>query len=84
MAKHPSVYWRFLRQPGNRAILGWLGGGVATVAAGIWLVLTYYLPAAPPLPKALAHTSECHQTIDQGLAACEGGLHIAGPVTIAR
>jgi hypothetical protein len=84
MARRPSVYWRFLRQPENRTILGWLGGGVATVAAGLWLALTYYIPATPPPPKAPERTVECHQTIDQGIAACEGGVHTNGPVTITR
>jgi hypothetical protein len=84
MARRPSIYWRFLRQTENRTILGWLGGGAATVAAGLWLALTYYFPATPPPPKAPERTVECHQTIDQGIAACEGGVHTNGPVTITR
>ena len=82
MVRRPSVYWRFLRQPENRTILGWLGGGAATVAAGLWLALTYYLPAKQP-PKAPERTSECRMTVNQGVAACEGGVH-TGQVTITR
>jgi hypothetical protein len=36
--------WAFLRKPSNRLVLGWLGGGVVIVVAGIWAVVTYVWP----------------------------------------
>lgn len=37
--------WTFLRKPSNRLVLGWLGGGVVIVVAGIWAVVIYIWPA---------------------------------------
>jgi hypothetical protein len=34
-----SDIWDFLRDGTNRSVLGWIGGGIATVAAGIWAVV---------------------------------------------
>jgi hypothetical protein len=34
----------FLRDEGNRALLGWIGGGLAAVAAGLWAVYIYFFP----------------------------------------
>jgi hypothetical protein len=36
--------WSFISKPGNRAILGWLGGGVVIVAGGVWAVVTFLWP----------------------------------------
>jgi hypothetical protein len=83
MARRLSVYWRFLRRAENRTLLGWLGGGAATVVAGLWLAVTHYLPATPA-QKPPERTSECRQEVDQGIAACQGGVRIDGPVTITR
>ena len=87
MARRLSVYWRFLRRAENRTTLGWLGGGAATVAAGLWLALTHYFPATPappPAPKPPERASECRLEVNQGIAACQDGVRINGPVTITR
>jgi len=34
----------FLRDEGNRALLGLIGGGVAAVAAGLWAVYVHFFP----------------------------------------
>jgi hypothetical protein len=36
-----ETIWAFLPDPGNRAVLTWVGGGLAAVAGGFWTVLTY-------------------------------------------
>ena len=37
--------WAFVRKPGNRQLLSWLGGGGAVAAGGIWAMVTYLWPA---------------------------------------
>ena len=34
--------WRWLKHPENRAVLGWIGGGLVTLAAGGWAIFTYF------------------------------------------
>jgi hypothetical protein len=34
--------WAFLSDPGNRAILSWIGGGIVIVAGGVWTVFTFF------------------------------------------
>jgi hypothetical protein len=44
----------FLADPSNRALIGWIGGGLATVAGGLWVVLKYFLDrkmGKPPSPE---------------------------------
>ncbi len=31
-----GAIWAFLRDPGNQAVLGWIGGGIVVVAGGVW------------------------------------------------
>ena len=40
-----SPIWAFLRERSNREVLAWIGGGVAIVAAGLWVVFVYLKPA---------------------------------------
>jgi len=46
-----GAIWRFLRVERNRTILSWLGGGAAVVAAGLWAVVTWMVPADHPGPS---------------------------------
>lgn len=34
--------WSFLRKRSNREILGWVGGGIVVVIAGIWTAFVYF------------------------------------------
>jgi hypothetical protein len=34
--------WRWLRNAGNRTVLGWLGGGLIVLAGGLWIVFTHF------------------------------------------
>jgi hypothetical protein len=44
----------FLRDESNRAILGWIGGGLVVLATGLWAVFTFYVDHSkqppPPVP----------------------------------
>jgi hypothetical protein len=42
-----SGLWSFLSAKGNREIVGWLGGGIVIVIAGLWTAFVYFDP-----PKA--------------------------------
>jgi len=45
--------WKFLRQERNRQVLGWLGGGLVVLAAGLWTAFVYFFPlhkGAEPKP----------------------------------
>ena len=44
--------WSFLRQKRNREVLGWIGGGVVVVAAGMWTLFTYLVPHDDKKPGA--------------------------------
>jgi hypothetical protein len=35
----------FLRDEGNRALLGWIGGGLVVLATGLWAVYVRFYPA---------------------------------------
>jgi hypothetical protein len=35
----------FLRDEGNRALLGWIGGGLVAVIGALWTVFAYFHPA---------------------------------------
>lgn len=48
--------WTFLGQPKNRALLGWVGSGLAAAAAGLWAVVTF-LSAPPSAPSRLRAAS---------------------------
>jgi hypothetical protein len=35
--------WDFLQAESNRAVLGWVGGGVVAVAGGLWAIFKFFL-----------------------------------------
>ncbi|HMF07106.1 MAG TPA: hypothetical protein VKE72_08865 [Methylocella sp.] len=53
-----SRVWAYLGEEGNRARLGWLGGGLAAVAGGLWAVFTFYADHSKPTPPT--QTIEVH------------------------
>ena len=42
----------FLRDESNRALLGWIGGGLVVLATGLWAVFTFYVDHSKPPPPA--------------------------------
>jgi hypothetical protein len=40
----------FLRDESNRALLAWIGGGLAVAAGGLWAVFTFYVDHSKPPP----------------------------------
>ena len=51
----------FLRDEGNRALLGWIGGGLVVLASGLWAVFVYFHPApeAKPGPPQKQIEADC-------------------------
>lgn len=68
--------WHFLQNKANRDILGWLGGGLAVLAAGVWAVITYTLPEKQAEPNGPGPSVSC------GVGA--GGNLTAGDITISN
>jgi hypothetical protein len=65
----------FLREEGNRALLGWIGGGLAAAIGALWTAFVYFHPAEGEKPKVPAGvTAEC------GSVAL-GGDVIGGTIT---
>ena len=44
----------FLRDESNRALLGWIGGGLVVLATGLWAVFTFYIDLSKPSPPPTA------------------------------
>jgi hypothetical protein len=51
----------FLRDESNRALLGWIGGGLVVLATGLWAVFVHFYPApeAKPSPPQKQIEAEC-------------------------
>ena len=62
--------WSFLSQKRDRAVLGWIGGGIVAVAAGAWAVLVFFLTPSPPPSDDQTPDVEAHS----------GGVAIGGDV----
>jgi hypothetical protein len=41
--------WAFLQDPGNRAVLGWIGGGIVVIAGGLWAAFKFFFSKRPSL-----------------------------------
>ena len=69
--------WGWLSDPGNQATLGFLGGGLAAVAAGIWTVVKYLRKGRGKEPPSLTVTAD-HGGVAAGRDAIVTG-HDAEP-----
>jgi hypothetical protein len=51
----------FLRDEGDRALLGWIGGGLVVLATGLWVVYVHFYPApeAKPGPPQKQIEADC-------------------------
>ena len=62
--------WSFLSKKRNREILGWIGGGLVTVAVGLWAIFTYAFPSKQEVGSAST----------PNVQATGGGVAIGGNV----
>ena len=37
-----DAFWSFLREPANRDVLAWIGGGIVVVVGGVWAVVKFF------------------------------------------
>ena len=57
----------FLRDEGNRALLGWIGGGLAAVIGGLRAAFVYFHPAPGEKQKAqIGVEANCGSAAAQG------------------
>ena len=74
-----SWSWGFIGNKRNREILGWLGGGLAVVAAAAWALVVYFFP-----PHTAAGTKPVNVEANCGAVAIGGnvtGTTITGGAT---
>ena len=65
----PACKWTFLSNDKNRAVLGWIGGGIVVVIGALWAVFVYLVPPSKPVsPPA-------------DVTASGGGVAIGGSVS---
>jgi len=64
-------FWNWLKDPDNRAILGWLGGGIAVVIGGLWTAIVYVLPLKDSKPEVSPAAA---------VSASGGGVAVGGNV----
>ena len=67
----PAI-WEWLSDPDNQATLGFLGGGLAAVAAGIWAVLKYLRSRRGKEPPSLTVKAD-HGSVAAGRDAIVKG-----------
>jgi hypothetical protein len=68
----------FLRDEANRALLGWIGGGLAVASGGLWAVFTFYVDHSKPPPPPATTIVEQKGT---GIASGRD-TNVNAPVTI--
>jgi hypothetical protein len=68
----------FLRDESNRALLGWIGGGLVVLATGLWAVFTFYVDHSKPPPPATTIVEQKGTGIASGR-----DTNINAPVTIS-
>jgi hypothetical protein len=74
--------WDFLASAENRAILAWIGGGLAVTASGLWVVVKH-VTARPAAPKPAPPTGGSQVTATDGGIAAGRDVRI-GDVALPR
>ena len=54
-----TLAWNFLSKDKNRAVLGWVGGGVVIVIGALWAVFVYFMPPSKPQSPAAGIEANC-------------------------
>lgn len=70
--------WAFLSNDKNRAVLGWIGGGIVVAISALWAAFVYF---APPSKSLSAPSPEGNVTAECGSAA-QRGWSLFSSVTI--
>jgi hypothetical protein len=70
-----SSVWDFVKDPNNQAVLSWMGGGIAAVAAGIWAVVRFRAKNGDD------KSSKPGVSADRGSVAAGGNI-VGSPVNI--
>jgi hypothetical protein len=70
-----SSIWDFLKDGSNQAVLSWIGGGIAAVAAGIWAIVKLVAKNGEHKP------SKPSVTADRGSVASGGDIK-SSPINI--
>ena len=63
--------WERLKNPDNRAVLGWLGGGLVVFVGGTWTVFKFFYEPPAPAPTTVIAT--------EGGVAAGRDVYITGP-----
>ncbi|QBR71503.1 hypothetical protein CU048_09675 [Beijerinckiaceae bacterium] len=66
----PNRLWVFLKSEDNQKLLGWIGGGLALIAGGLWAVFVYFFPA----PQTKPNPPQKHIEADCGSVAIGGDV----------
>jgi hypothetical protein len=61
--------WNFFRNDKNRAVLGWIGGGVVAIIGALWAVFVYLVPPSKSGPPPASVEARC------------GGVAVGGNVS---
>jgi hypothetical protein len=61
--------WSFLGSKKNREIIGWIGGGIVVIIAGLWTAFVYFHP-----PKSDSGEGK------RDVSASHGGVAVGGNV----
>jgi hypothetical protein len=68
-SRRHSRLWNFLSKDKNRAVLGWIGGGIIVVISALWAVFVYLVPPSKsgsgPSPEGNV-TAECGSVAQRG------------------
>ena len=70
-----SSVWDFVKDPDNRVVLSWVGGGIAAIAAGIWAVIRFRAKDGDHKP------SKPSVSADRGSVAAGGSIE-SSPINI--
>jgi pimeloyl-ACP methyl ester carboxylesterase len=54
-----ASFWSFLKAEENQKLLGWIGGGLVVLAAGLWAVFVHFYPAPEAKPSQKQIEAEC-------------------------
>jgi hypothetical protein len=54
-----TLAWKFLSKDKNRAVLGWLGGGVVIVIGALWAAFVYFMPASKTASPPVGVEANC-------------------------